>query len=115
MPGESTRIIEKYHLGEAADPLSLDEVKRAFLKLYRDWEKSRDAEAESSGPQAEGEIMTDERPPALERQPSGENGHADKHREQPGAPRPSSTLIYQRREQARRLAELLNEITGSRR
>lgn len=115
MPGESTRIIEKYHLGEAADPLSLDEVKRAFLKLYRDWEKRRNAEAESSGPQAEGEIMTDERPPALERQPSGENGHADKHREQPGAPRPSSTLIYQRREQARRLAELLNEITGSRR
>ncbi|GFR39438.1 hypothetical protein PRECH8_27340 [Insulibacter thermoxylanivorax] len=77
MPGESTKLIEKYGLGETADPLSLEEIKRAVKKLYEDW-KSGTAQKEQQAQE-------------------------------------KSMLKYQRREQARRLAELLNEITGSRR
>lgn len=88
LPGESTYIIEKFQLGEVADPLSLEEVKAAFMKLYRDWEDQR-------------EVAKVEGTDSTEKQ-SGEK--------LPG----SSTLMYQRREQARRLAELLHEITGNR-
>lgn len=86
LPGESTRIIEKYRLGVVADPLDLDETKRAVLALYEQWQQqggraSKEADSASS---------------------SGGDGE-----------RPS-TAIYERREQARMLGALLDELVSER-
>jgi len=88
LPGESTHIIEKFRLGLVADPVSLDEIKQAVRRLYEEWQRKQDAQAAEDHAQPVG--MQDAKPQ-------------------------KATLIYQRREQARMLAELLNEITGSRR
>jgi glycosyltransferase involved in cell wall biosynthesis len=71
LPGESTRIIEKYQLGQVVDPKALDQIKQAILRLYDQWKA-----------------------------PRGHNQQVDK----------PSTLLYQRKEQARLLAEYLNKI-----
>lgn len=81
LPGESTRIIEKYQLGVVADPLDLAETKRAVLALYEQWQQRSDSRGEQ------------------EQQPSNAAGG--------GRP---STAIYERREQARMLAGLLDEL-----
>ena len=88
LPGESTHIIEKFGLGVVADPLSLGEIKRAVRQLYEDWLRQQSGEAA--------------------------NDQTEQAGDQDAKPQ-KATLIYQRREQARMLADLLNEITGSRR
>jgi len=88
LPGESTHIIEKFKLGVVADPLSLGEIRQAVRQLYEDWLRQQAAGgAEQQAPAAREQASRQEK----------------------------ATLIYQRREQARMLADLLNEITGSRR
>ncbi|MEW9670770.1 glycosyltransferase family 4 protein [Ammoniphilus sp. 3BR4] len=71
LQGESTRIIERYQLGQVVDPGSLNDIKAGILALYEQWK----------------------------------NGN----KQEKAAERPS-TLIYERREQARLLAELLEEL-----
>jgi len=88
LPGESTHIIEKFKLGIVADPMSLSEIKQAVRQLYEDW---------------------------LQQQAADAAGHHEQLVGDQDAKTQKSTLIYQRREQARMLADLLNEMTGSRR
>lgn len=73
LEGESTRIIEKYSLGQVVNPASLEEIKSGVLKLYEHWSANKD-----------------------------DRGGKDGNR--------PSTEIYQRREQARMLAELLDDM-----
>jgi glycosyltransferase involved in cell wall biosynthesis len=37
--GESTKIIRKFNLGEVVDPLDKEEIKQAFLRMYKQWEQ----------------------------------------------------------------------------
>lgn len=36
--GESTKIIRKFSLGEVVNPLDKEEIKQAFLRMYKQWE-----------------------------------------------------------------------------
>lgn len=95
VPGESTNIIEKFALGEVADPQSVDAIKQAVRKLYEEWKLRQEEPLREPSDALDGSEAA--------AQPGSESSS------------PQSTLIYQRREQARMLAQLLNEITGSRR
>jgi len=133
MPGESTKIIEKYGLGEVADPLSLEAVKAAVRTLIRNWEaRQRDARAQHDGQsqeahQHDARAQHDDQSQEAQQHDArarhdGQGQSQEAHQHDARArhdgqklDRAASTLIYQRREQARRLAELLHEVTGSRR
>ena len=88
LPGESTHIIETYRLGVVADPLDLEAVKQAVYRMYRQWLDRKEAKDR------------------LEE--SREDLSAD------DTSRPSSA-IYERREQARMLAALMDELLAEKR
>ncbi|KQL48658.1 glycosyl transferase family 1 [Brevibacillus choshinensis] len=73
--GEATEIIEKFHLGQVADPEEKDAVKQAYLQLYKEW-KAQEANSET----------------------------------QRGADFSERVKPYERREQARQLAALMEDI-----
>ncbi|MGN7471310.1 glycosyltransferase family 4 protein [Brevibacillus sp. SAFN-007a] len=77
--GEATEIIEKFRLGQVADPEEKDAIKQAYLHLYREWKE--------------------------------QNGKAGS-REARGADFAERVKPYERREQARQLAELMNELVS---
>jgi glycosyltransferase involved in cell wall biosynthesis len=90
LPGETTRIIETYGLGTVADPLDLAAIKEAVLALYGQWQARNEGadagdQAASGGPAGPG--------PAT--------GYG---------PDKPSVAVYERREQARMLAQLLDEL-----
>lgn len=93
LPGESTHIIKQYHLGEIVDPRSLEQMKSALLKLYQEWKKTeQDLKSNLNETKAD---------PANE---------PIIHHKIAEPPRPSA-LLYERKEQARMLAELMDEFT----
>lgn len=75
--GEATEIIEQFQLGQVADPLDKAAIKRAYLRLYREW-KDRGVAAD---------------------------GQPDR-----GADFAERVKPYERREQARQLAQLMDEL-----
>lgn len=89
MPGESTSIIERYRLGACADPHDQQAIETALLALYERWlHARRDEEAQHTPPSVEGV--------------SAESLDS------------SDTLaIYERRHQANKLAQLLNELMAN--
>lgn len=122
MPGESTRIIETYRLGVVADPTDLAEIKAAVMRL---WE-ARTERGAQSGPLEEGETFGAKGAVA---QPEGMSGVGRRHPSEASAdvgrraeaqavgPHQADVVpslsVYERREQARMLAELLDELTAS--
>jgi glycosyltransferase involved in cell wall biosynthesis len=48
LEGESTQIINNYGLGEVANPLDKEEIKRVFLSFYEKWEMDKTAFLHSS-------------------------------------------------------------------
>jgi glycosyltransferase involved in cell wall biosynthesis len=125
LPGESTRIIEQYQLGKIADPKSLEQIKAALLQLFQSWDEQRKAEAVQDKAEAEQRKTETEQPnaeeAAMEKDSLGEDGKADFDREEgdinsaslyaeAAPPRPSA-LIYERKEQARMLADLMRDLT----
>ncbi|WP_419878805.1 glycosyltransferase family 4 protein [Brevibacillus centrosporus] len=73
--GEATEIIEKFQLGQVADPEEKDAIKEAYLQLYKDWKAQ------------------------------GIRSQAER-----GADFASRVKPYERREQARQLAELMTDL-----
>ncbi|MFD2370305.1 glycosyltransferase family 4 protein [Brevibacillus sp. GCM10020057] len=76
--GEATEIIEKFGLGQVADPEDKEAVKQAYLQLYKEW-KTKGLKSEA----ARGEDFSERVKP------------------------------YERREQARQLAELMEDLLDS--
>lgn len=122
LPGESTRIIEEHQLGEIAEPTSLEDIKRAVLKLYEQWlsgeldERSSEISEGQSTEQIPVESVDEVSADTLsENGTSDEVAKTDDNHEtnQTVAANPpqTSSLIYERKEQARMLAELMNELT----
>ncbi|MBO8164472.1 MAG: glycosyltransferase family 4 protein [Brevibacillus sp.] len=81
MAGEATEIVQRFRLGQVADPTDKEAVKRAYLEMYEDWRRRRDL------------IQTAE---------EGQTADDFSERVKP----------YERREQARQLARLMDELTG---
>jgi glycosyltransferase involved in cell wall biosynthesis len=109
-PGESTKIIETYKLGIVADPLDLAAIKQAVLTLYRQWREKENARSHAA---------SGIEPERGDGDPAGVGdlvgvGAPDGDRAQDGdrIDKPS-TAIYERREQARMLAQLLDELHAS--
>jgi glycosyltransferase involved in cell wall biosynthesis len=102
LPGESTYIIEQYQLGEIVDPGSLDQMKKALLKLYQEWKNppQQDQESSETIEISESEDFNTTEIPR----------NSIIHHKMAEPPRPSA-LIYERKEQARMLAELMDELT----
>lgn len=75
--GEATEIIEKFRLGQVADPEDKDAVKQAYLQLYKEWKAGKDKP----------------------------NGEVDR-----GADFAQRVKPYERREQARQLAALMDDL-----
>ncbi|UFJ39154.1 glycosyltransferase family 4 protein [Brevibacillus humidisoli] len=80
MPGEATEIIERFGLGQVADPTDKAAIKQAYLQLYEAWRRERQSSAS----------ITDIRLPA--------DDMAER------------VKPYERREQARQLARLMDEL-----
>ena len=49
MPGEASRIVEKYALGRVVHPLDREGIKRAYLELYRAWKDGREPGGTAAG------------------------------------------------------------------
>ncbi|QRG69274.1 glycosyltransferase family 4 protein [Brevibacillus choshinensis] len=75
--GEATEIIEKFRLGQVADPEEKDAVKQAYLQLYKEWKAGLDKQS----------------------------GESDR-----GADFAERVKPYERREQARQLAALMDDL-----
>ncbi len=75
--GEATEIIEKFRLGQVADPEEKDAVKQAYLQLYKEWKAGVDKQS----------------------------GESDR-----GADFAERVKPYERREQARQLAALMDDL-----
>lgn len=83
MAGEATDIIQRFRLGDVADPTDKEAIKQAYLRLYRAWK-------EGKGPAVEAA--------------SKDQGPSDDFSER--------VKPYERREQARQLAQLMDELCG---
>jgi glycosyltransferase involved in cell wall biosynthesis len=79
MAGEATEIIQRFQLGQVADPTDKDTIKQAFLQLYREWKRAGTG-GEEGTPGRSAEFFERVKP-------------------------------YERREQARQLAALMDELT----
>ncbi len=90
LPGESTNIIEQYKLGEIVDPSSVEQIKAALLKLYHQWEVVQTDPTNATNTDATHNHDTNDKPIA--------------------SPPSAAVLIYERKEQARMLAELMDEL-----
>ncbi|NGQ94434.1 glycosyltransferase family 4 protein [Brevibacillus sp. SYP-B805] len=80
MAGEATEIIQRFRLGQVADPTDKDAIKGAFLRLYREWKAGRE-EGQADDASRDADFFERVKP-------------------------------YERREQARQLASLLDELTA---
>lgn len=115
LPGESTHIIEKYELGEIADPQSLEQIKSALLKLYKQWESAGDAEGsldrtdEPFQTPIDSQIIETDQQNEIQEKVQTENIERSDDEKLAKPPIPSA-LIYERKEQARMLAELMDEL-----
>ncbi|PCN44872.1 glycosyl transferase family 1 [Brevibacillus laterosporus] len=76
MPGEATEIIQRFGLGEVANPTDKEAMKRAYLHLYQNWKQQK------------------------------ENGASPKRDESFY----DRVKLYERREQAGQLAQVMNEL-----
>lgn len=125
LTGESTRIIEDHQLGEIADPTDLADIKRAVLKLYDKWLDSRSHEASpellyavssdsdensSGGPNVDETVNGT----SIDGKTSAVSASEAQERQDAAEPPRTSSLIYERKEQARMLADLMNELTTPR-
>ncbi len=89
MPGEATEIIRRFQLGRVADPTDKEAIKRAYLELYRAWKESE----QTGGAEAE----------------TGADGASRLQADEEFAER---VKPYERREQARQLAQLMDELVN---
>ncbi|TPG78160.1 glycosyltransferase [Brevibacillus laterosporus] len=78
MPGEATEIIQRFGLGEVANPTDKEAMKQAYLHLYQAWKQQKE-----NGPHTERDESFYDR-----------------------------VKLYERREQAGQLAQLMNELVG---
>lgn len=104
LPGESTQIIEKFHLGEVVDPSSVEQIKSGIVKLHEQWSRENGWSVQGKDEGQRKEMGKDE---GL--------GHSIGEPDEPdGEPAvPPSTRIYERKEQAGMLAKLMEELASS--
>lgn len=95
MPGEATEIIQEFRLGQVANPLDKDQIKQAYLKLYQEWKAD----------QQTGQFAVDQSGKATDQ--TAPNAVHQKAAEFADRVKP-----YERKEQARQLAELMDELIG---
>jgi len=78
MAGEATEIIQRFELGQVANPTDKLEIKEAFYRLYQDW-KAKEEATSDDGDRRSADFFERVKP-------------------------------YERREQARQLASLMDEL-----
>ncbi|WP_139491592.1 glycosyltransferase family 4 protein [Brevibacillus dissolubilis] len=107
MPGEATEIIQRFGLGEVADPSDKDAIKQAYLRLYQQWKAKQGAAdvASKAGDQGISEGLEQQQFASESATSSAQN---DRAREE--ADFFERVKLYERREQAGQLARLMDEL-----
>lgn len=109
MPGEATEIIEQFRLGQVANPLDKEAIKQAYLKLYQEWKRDREISQQVD------QTIDHQADPQVDQQASGHTeDQADRLAVQKAAEFAERVKPYERKEQARQLAQLMDELIGSR-